>query len=218
LSKRLSTSKLNTYMNCPFKYYLQYVAEFKAKKTSKELEFGKYIHNLIATSNFNPLDSNNLTQILLRRAQNFVNQLPSPYRLETSYSDPANPCRFLGEIEGKQFVGVFDIVWEPVVARQGLDWKTGKFNNRYLEHLDIQAYILNELYKERYDVSMDEFYFKFLKTGDLYCPRCVHAPGAADETRSLIVDLIEGIEDRNFYKVKRLCKWCEYKAICDEED
>lgn len=207
----ISTSKINTYRHCPHKFWLQYVQKIKVDIKSEALEMGSRVHALISSRIFKsdvPIE-----QAMLTRAAAILSMYPPDPVLETTYEDPKNPGRFYGDVCGERAVGIFDFHWIDLPFAG--DWKTGKFDPRYTDSYEVQAYILNELYKQKYDQALKGFSFEFLKVGKLYDAHCLIEQDARHYAEGIVKAALEGITEEQFDRQKGpLCAWCEYADYC----
>jgi hypothetical protein len=176
---------------------------------------GSKVHEKIAKFDFEA--ENAIERHMLNHAKKFLESLPSDPIMETTYEDKNNPGRFFGEVFGQKTIGIFDFHWpDHVIAG---DWKTGKLDLRYTQSYDVQAYILAELFKQKYGKSLDKFYFKFLRDGGLYPARSITESELRDQTTDLILDALIGIDANEYLKCKGpLCNWCDAKKLCDSCD
>ena len=211
----LSFSQLNTYLSCPRSYYLKYLLKLKAPITSPWLVFGSKIHNMLSNNIFESEDP--VEYQMLQRGKKFLESMPDNPIHETSYNDAANPCRFYGDIFGNRTVGIFDVFWEPEVCR-GADFKTGSMYKTYVDHFEMQAYILNQLFKQKYDSNLKAFYFKFLKDDSIYQPKCLNDEKVSKKIEKSIKNILFNIEEGNYpKKCGKLCEKCDMNCFCSDE-
>lgn len=210
----ISASKINSYIHCPKQYFFQYVEKIEVGIKSPWLELGSKVHGMIAKGEWQSDDT--MIRLMLRNARKFLNNMPSNPIMETTYEDKNNPGRFFGDIFGRRSIGIFDYHWSdyPLAG----DWKTGKLDERFTDSLEVQGYILGELYRQKYDVPLSQMYFNFIKFGKVYKAESIK-PGA---TRNKIEHDIESalslIDDEIFpKKVGRLCDYCDYREYCNQE-
>jgi len=208
LPKVFSPSQINTYRQCPKKYFFQYIEKIPIEIESPWLEIGSKVHSQISEYNF---ESDDLQlKSMLRNAQRFLNSMPPKPIMETTYEDKNNPGRFYGDVLGRRFVGVFDYHW--VDHQIAGDWKTGKLDLQFTDGYEVQAYILSEMYKQKYDKPLEKFYFNFLRIDTIYNPRCIKED---TDAKMQIEKALEGIESWSFNKsIGLLCDYCEYKSFC----
>ena len=207
----ISTSKINTYRHCPHKFYLQYILKIKTDVKSPALELGSRVHASISSRNFESADPPE--KLMLSRAKGILDMYPPNPILETTYEDPNNPGRFYGDVLGERAVGIFDFHWTDLPFAG--DWKTGKFDPRFTDSYEVQAYILNELYKQKYDRFLKGFSFEFLKVGKLYDARCLADEKVKQATEWKIGEVMQGIAKECYDRQKGpLCNWCEFAEHC----
>lgn len=209
----ISASKINTYIHCPKKYFFQYVMKMPFVP-SEAMKLGSRVHGKIAKLDFS---SDNLTERhMLRNAKWFLETMPDNPVMETTYEDKNNPGRLFGDIFGQRAIGIFDFHW-PDHALAG-DWKTGKLDMRYTQSYDVQAYILAELFRQKYGRPLKAFHFKFLRDGGHYVPGCLAPSEKRDATTDLILDALVGITSEEYRKCKGpLCNWCDAKKLCESD-
>lgn len=209
----ISASKINTYLHCPKKYFYQYVQGLPFVPFEAMIR-GSRVHSKIAVFDFK---SNDVLELhMLRNAKWFLETLPSDPVMETTYEDKHNPGRFFGNVFGQWTVGIFDFHW-PDHGIAG-DWKTGKLDLRYTQSYDVQAYILAELFKQKYNRDLAEFHFKFLRDGGHYVPDCLTPSEKRDATTDLILDALVGITSEDYPRCKGpLCNWCDARKLCDAD-
>jgi hypothetical protein len=175
------------------------------------LELGSKVHEQIAKRDFNSTDL--MIRTMLRNAQKFLNSMPPNPIMETTYEDKNNPGRFFGDILGRRAIGIFDYHWvdHPMAG----DWKTGKFDKRFTDSLETQAYILGELYKQKYGNPLKQFYFNFIKFGITFKPECLSDETAKLNVESNIRDALTFIEKGHFPRKRGiLCNYCDYVKEC----
>lgn len=207
----ISATKINTYIHCPKKYFFQYVQGLPFVP-SEAMLLGSKVHGKIAAFDFS--GDNALERHMLNHAKKFLNGMPANPVMETTYEDKNNPGRFFGDVFGQRTVGIFDFHWPDHVI--GGDWKTGKLDKRYTQSYDVQAYILAELFKQKYNRDLETFYFKFLRDGGLYPAECLKPSEKRDQTTDLILDALVGITSEDYRKCKGpLCNWCDARKLCD---
>lgn len=208
----ISASKINTYIKCPRNYYLSYIIKVPFEP-SPEMLRGSRIHEKISNFDFSSEDV--LERHMLKNANSFLQKLPPNPIMETTYEDKNNPGRFYGDLFNQRTVGIFDFHWkDPSIAG---DWKTGKLNPRFTKGYEVQAYILNELYKQKYNTCLEKFYFKFLRDGAVYQAKCLHPSLERNAITDMILDALCGIETKEYHPIRGpLCKWCGVRDYCDD--
>lgn len=214
LPKVISTSQINTYRHCPKKYFFQYIMKIPVETKSPWLELGSKVHERIAKRDF--VSSDLMIRIMLRNAQKFLNNMPPNPIMETTYEDKNNPGRFFGDILGRRAIGIFDYHWidYPMAG----DWKTGKFDQRFTDSLEIQSYILSELYRQKYDFPLKRFYFNFIKFGITYKAICITDEDVRSKIESNIRDALIFIEEGHFPRKRGiLCNYCDYAKDCQKD-
>jgi len=152
-------------------------------------------------------------QRLLNVAKLFLSETPCNPVFETNYEDKNNPGTYKGYLFEHPFIGTFDVHW--VNERIGADWKTGNFHKEYKNDYEIQAYILNELFKQKHGYGLDKFVFVFLKDGFRYEAECITVDKAKKRKETMIYNALDSIKRLEFKKkVSFGCQWCDYQKMC----
>lgn len=211
LPKGYSPSHILTYRKCEYKFLLAYIFKAQVKITYQPLLTGSDIHEDISKGIFVSEDPNR--QRMLTVANDFLSNMPENPIFETNFEDVENPGTFKGTIFELPFLATFDVHW--VHERIGIDWKVSEQKEKYYEGYEIQAYILNELFKQRYKKNLKKFFFVFLKDGSHYEAQSIHEGTVRNRTESTILNAIEGVNKLEFKKkISWACEWCEYRGLC----
>jgi len=211
LPKGYSPSHILTYRKCEYKFLLAYIYKAPVKTTFKPILIGSDIHEDISKGLFVSEDPN--IERMLTVAHNFLNSMPENPIFETNFEDVENPGTFKGTILELPFLATFDVHW--VDERIGVDWKVSEQKEKYYESYEIQAYILNELFKQKYQNNLRKFYFVFLKDGSNYEAQSIYDGTVKNLTESIILNAIKGVNRLEFKKqVSGACEWCEYRGLC----
>jgi PD-(D/E)XK nuclease superfamily len=211
LPKGYSPSHILTYRKCEYKFLLAYIYKAPVKTTFQPLLTGSAIHESISKGLF--VSEDPYLQRMLIVAHNFLRDMPENPIIETSYEDLNNPGTFKGTIFEYPFLATFDVHW--VDERIGADWKASEQKERYYENYEIQAYILNELFKQKYKTNLRKFYFVFLNDGSRYEAQSIYDGTVRRRIENTILNAIEGVNKLEFKKkVSLACEWCEYRGIC----
>jgi hypothetical protein len=211
LPKGYSTSHILTYRKCEYKFLLAYIYKVKVETKFKPLLLGSDVHSDISKGQFISEDPDK--QKMLDVARQFLSVMPSNPVFETEISDKDNPGTFKGYIFDVPFMGIFDVHWPD--DRIGADWKTGKFHEEYKNDYEIQAYVLNELFKQKYKRSLRKFVFVFLKDGVRYETECIANEKARLRKEKMIKGALASIRSLKFEKkVSFACQWCDYQGMC----
>jgi hypothetical protein len=211
LPKGYSPSHILTYRKCEYKFLLAYIFKAQAKITYQLLLTGSDIHEDISKGIFVSEDPN--IQRMLTVAHDFLSNMPENPIFETNFEDVENPGTFKGTIFKLPFLATFDVHW--VDERIGVDWKVSEQKEKYCGSYEIQAYILNELFKQRYKINLQKFYFVFLKDGSHYEAQSIYEGTVRNQTERIILNAIEGVNKLEFKKkLSRECEWCEYSSLC----
>lgn len=146
LPKGYSPSHILTYRKCEYKFLLAYIFKAPVKITFQPLLTGSDIHECIAKGLFASEDPN--IQRILTVAHDFLSKMPENPIFETNFEDVENPGTFKRTVFDLPFLATFDVHW--VDERIGIDWKVSEQKEKHYENYEIQAYILNELFKQKY--------------------------------------------------------------------
>ena len=210
LPRGYSPSHILTYRKCEYKFLLAYIYKAKVETKYKPLLEGSSIHELISKEIFISDDIN--TQNLLFTAKYFLTEMPENPVFETSYDDKNNPGTFKGKIFETPFLATFDVHWTEGI---GADWKLSVHNEKYNGEYEIQAYILNELFKQKYGYQLKKFYFVFLKDGATYQAQSIYKNAVRTRTETKIKNVLDGVKRLEFKKkVSWACENCDYRGMC----
>lgn len=211
LPKGYSPSHILTYRKCEYKFLLAYIYKAPVKTTFQPLLTGSDIHEDISKGRFVSEDPN--MQRMLTVAHNFLNNMPENPIFETNFEDVNNPGTFKGTVFELPFLATFDVHW--VDERIGIDWKVSEQKEKYYEDYEIQAYILNELFKQKYKNNLRKFYFVFLKDGSHYEAQSINNEIMRSRTENKILYALEGVNKLEFKKkISWACEWCDYRGMC----
>ena len=211
LPKGYSPSHILTYRKCEYNFLLAHIFKAPVKTTFQPLLTGSDIHEDISKGIFISEDPN--IHRMLTVSHNFLSNMPENPIFEKSHEDVENPGTFKGTIFELPFLATFDVHW--VDERIGVDWKVSEQKEKYYENYEIQAYILNELFKQKYQNNLRKFYFVFLKDGSNYEAQSIYDGTVKNLTESIILNAIKGVNRLEFKKqVSGACEWCEYRGLC----
>lgn len=209
LPRGYSPSHITTYRKCEYKFLLAFIFKAKGQKT-EQLTKGSDVHSDISLGVFKSDDLDK--QKLLNVAFNFLQKLPENPIFETTFEDKNNPGTFKGTVFNYPFLATFDCFWTEGI---GIDWKSGEYHEKYKGDYEIQAYILNELFKQKYGYQLKKMYFVFLKDGYEYQAQSIYKNAIRTRTESKIKNALEDIKRCKFEKkVSWSCQWCEYRGMC----
>ena len=210
LPKGYSPSHILMYRRCEYKFLLAFIYKVKVEAKFQPLLTGSSVHEDISKGIFTSEDPER--QKMLTFAQNFLNNIPSNPVFETDINDRNNPGTFRGSVFEVPFLAVFDVHCPE--DRIGIDWKTGKQKEDKSEY-EIQAYILNELFRQKYKHNLRKFYFVFLKDGTTYEAQSMFNGTVRNRTETKIKNALEGVKKLEFKKsTSWACEWCDYRGFC----
>lgn len=210
LPKVFSTSQITTYDTCPRRYCYQYVLRIPTLVKSEALESGSRVHAAIADGSEceHPEE-----QAMVDRARRILEKFPAGAVHETAFNDPNNPGRFYGTVMGERFVGIFDVVWPD--RKIGVDWKTGKYNEKYMSAPETQAWILSHLFEQAHGAPLDGLAFVYLKPGNIHYAKSLMPGRTRAAAAERVARSLAGIRARDFPQKKGgLCKFCDHQGIC----
>ena len=211
LPKGYSPYHILTYDKCGNKFLLIYIYKVHVKPTYQPILKGSDLHTDISLGDFESEDSE--TQKMLDIAREFLLEMPANPTFETSMDDKNNPGTYRGTIFSLPFLAVFDVHW--INERIGADWKRSKHNKKYDDSYEIQAYILNELFRQKYGFPLEKFYFVFLKDGKRYEAQSIYPGEVRDRIEMKIKNILDSIRRLEFRKnVSWSCQWCECRGLC----
>lgn len=210
LPKGYSPSHVLTYRKCEYKFLLAYIYKVHVKTTFQPILLGSTLHEDISKGIFESEDT--VKQKMLNVAQEFISEMPANPIFETNFEDKNNPGTFRGSIFGVPFLATFDVFWED---GYGADWKTSEHKEKYDGDYEIQAYILNELFKQKYGYQLKKFYFVFLKDGFRYQAQAIYKNATRTRAETKIKNALTGVKNLEFKKKTSFaCEWCDYKGFC----
>lgn len=211
LPKGYSTSHILTYRKCQYKFLLAYIYKVRVETKFQPLILGSDVHDDISKGIFNSEDLNK--QKMLNVASQFLAEMPENPIFETDIDDYNNPGTFRGTCFNLPFLGVFDVHW--INERIGVDWKTGIYHEEYKGDYEIQAYILNELFMQKYKTNLKRFVFVFLKDGFRYEAQSIYDGAVRRRTETKIKNALDSIKRLDFKKrVSFSCQWCDFQGMC----
>jgi len=211
LPRGFSPSHIIGYIACPRSFFIRYVLKVKPDFISPVLELGSRVHEKLSNLIFE--SDNPEEQRYLSVAYDAFQRLPANPILETTYQDKTNPGRYTGQCLHYPFAATFDIHWlQPAL---GVDWKTGKYNERKNWQYEIQAYILNELYRQKNGYGINDFRFIFLDNGYVYHAQSLFLGELRTGIEEQIRSALDAIHARRFdKKVSYACSWCDVREYC----
>ncbi len=209
LPKGYSPSHILTKRKCGHKFLLAYILKAKGRKM-QQLEEGSDIHSDISKGIFESEDPIKQEKLLI--AQNFLQSMPINPIFETDYTDKNNPGTYKGVVFNVPFMATFDTHW--IEERLGLDWKSGLLKKDKADY-EIQAYILNELFKQTHKHNLRQFFFVSLKSGEIYEAESIQNGTVRTRTELKIKNALDSIKKLEFKKnVSFSCQWCEFQGMC----
>jgi len=241
LSKKdtFSYSKLNTYLQCPFKYDKVYNEKIKREKQSIESYTGDIVHQCLESLYSKNLDIKKLNKLYDHLYdKNFNDEkifavrdgtykedgkylinyyYNNYYKFDTSIT-LATEYKISGEIANVEFIGYIDRVSKSLTDDNIYyinDYKTGKSFKKLNNDLQAQLYtkLAHNSLGNGYEIINRWFYLKHST-----CEMIKYNEKALDNIEIFVKDVLNQIEnDKEFRKIKTpLCNWCEIKELCDE--
>jgi len=213
-----SPTALNTYIDCPYKYYLAYVVEAKPIP-KKEYEYGKTVHKLIATYyNIIPdrLTTGEIPLFLaqaIHKSGETIDDVEVALRGFRKFEENrltwninSRPVHVEKYFERGMFKGIVDVIFKKLNGSLvGIDWKSSWELNIKNVHYIIQGFIYI------YIAQLDEMIFVPIFSGkEIKVTR-----QELIEFKNIVKDLIEGIRQKKFNKSEgEQCRTCEYSLAC----
>lgn len=211
LPRGYSPSHVLTYRKCEYLFLLIYIYKVFVESKFKPKVEGSSIHKDISEGKFTSDDP--IKQNMLNIALEFLTEMPANPTFETSIEDKNNPGVYKGTVCNAPFLAVFDVHW--VYDRVGADWKRSEHKEKYDGEYEIQAYILNELFKQKYGQPLKKFYFVFLKDGFRYEAQSIYDGAVRKRTEKKIYNMLDGVKKLQFKKKQSwACEWCECQGMC----
>lgn len=209
LPKGYSPSHILTKRKCGYKFLLAYI--FKAKgKQMAQLTAGSNTHSDISKGIFESDDPQKQQRLTV--AKKFLDKMPINPIFETDFSDKNNPGTYKGTVFDLPFMATFDVHW--IYERLAADWKYGTLKEDKSDY-EIQAYILNELFRHTHKHNLRHMFFVSLETGEIYEAESIQNGAVRTRTERKIKTALDSIKRLEFEKkVSWACRWCEYQGIC----
>jgi putative RecB family exonuclease len=216
MKKLLSKSSINLYLQCPFKWKLQYI-DLLTSKSSSAQERGIKIHKKIEEFYKNPKvdqDLKNFISLELKRIKScFKNG-----KLEKKYFYPLfQELKLQDEELGLK--GIIDAVYinpedDGIIV---MDWKTGKFDKNKLDDYRLELAIYVELLRASGKVdSVDYWALYFTDQDKLFFEKIDKK--YINKMYKIVNDVREKIEECCFEPRKNIyCYSCEYKDKCKND-
>jgi len=218
----ISPTMINTFIECPYKYYLAYEKQL-TPLWKPSYEFGRKLHATISEY-YNSLHENitpNEVPLYLSIASKKTGLNTEMYRRyldnfvefekqRLSWHINPKPIAIEKEFTRKPFKGIIDAMFRKGDNNIIVDWKTGfvKSNPARDEQLTLQGNIY------LYLTGAKELYFIFLAYGHYE-----KVEYSEEFLRNRIVKFLEALKTRNFPKVlDERCKLCEFNAHCLSEE
>jgi putative RecB family exonuclease len=237
-STHLSHSKLQTYVNCPRRFKLEYLDGCDSE-SSREIQLGSVVHALLADF-LGQLQGK--SQVVVPRLESLMPLLPGVCRtlrdegeLKESFSErevsplligfikamPRIDGRAIVHVEAKKrtrlgslvLLSILDLVLRNERGEVHIiDFKTG--NPKYVKEEQLQTYSLPILGSPQHDGSPVKLSYLFLRDGTVRSFQMQREE--CDAVVSRIMAIVRAIEaDRKFEpKVNRLCDWCGVRRFC----
>ena len=227
---KLSKTKINTYLRCPYQFRLKYIDEIEGE-ANKYMIFGREVH--LVAEIFLKEFSDNLCQINIDHELKKIEKKLN-YELGHHLS---NLAKFFREIESNYNVvavekeldsdelnltGICDVILEN---RKGdliiIDYKTGNSNSFSKYRLELCYYklLVENAYKRK--VSHVGIFFtkngrlRLLKISDNQSKRKYLQPLEIEEAIEIMEDVKVKVESEDFSPNKQYtCRFCEYYDFC----
>jgi CRISPR/Cas system-associated exonuclease Cas4 (RecB family) len=214
----VSPTAINTFLECPYKYYLAY-EKLATPLYKPAYEFGRKIHSVIAeyyrslpqylTPNEVPMYLSIAVKKVGIDAETYKRYLDNFVAFEKqrlSWNINPKPLAIEKEIVKRPFKGIIDAMFKKGNETVIVDWKTGFTRQNPIR--DEQLMIQGNIYL--YLTDAKELYFIFLSYGH-------YEKIEYNESflRSRIVKFLDAIKTRSFPKVlDERCRNCEFNAHC----
>lgn len=216
MKKLLSKSSINLYLQCPYKWKLQYI-DLIPSKSSPAQERGIKIHEKIEKfyKDMRPdVDLKHFIKLEHRRIKScFKNG-----KLEKKYFYPLfQELKLSSEELG--FKGIIDAVYinpedDGIIV---MDWKTGKFDNSKIEDYRLELAIYAELLRDSGKVdSVDYWGLYFTDQDKLFFEKVDKE--YIKKMYKIVDEVRQKIDSGLFYpQENQFCYWCEHKTMCKKE-
>jgi len=218
----VSPTAVNTFLECPYKYYLAY-EQLLTPLYKPVYDFGRKIHAMIAEyynslpEYLTPNEVPMYLSIAVKKVgidvdtyRRYLDNFVAFEKQRLSWNISPKPLAIEKEFVKKPFKGVIDAMFKKGKDIVIVDWKTGFTRHNPIR--DEQLTLQGNIYL--YITGAKELYFIFLSYGH-------HEKLEYDENflRNKIVKFLEAIKTKNFPKVlDERCRNCEFNAHCLSEE
>ena len=232
---RLSKSKINTYLKCPFEFKLQYIDKIEVKP-NKYMILGSDVHLLaekFIEKNIGKINDVDIANELVKLSfeydigydlQDHIENLSEFFRdflIERDFKLFSFEEHIFDE--KNNFSGICDIIFEDENGDLVIiDYKTGNSSSFSKYRLELCYYklLVENVFKK--NVSYVGIFFtkngrlRLLKVDDIDNKRKFLKSDEIDEAIETMYHVRNEIDNGNFYQNKQfLCKLCLYKDYCD---
>jgi hypothetical protein len=227
----LSISKIKSYQNCQYKYYLQYIKKQKIESNfnPKYFKIGQFAHKYIESRikqkelkfNSTTLSREDKKNIIAKYENIFHNYYLKDILIDCEVEVPFSLFIDENEIDGfrvqKKFIrkanfnGYIDLVNIQDKVANIIDWKTGLNKSSDFTQLLLYAKAINKLY----NVNRFNLFYYYIDLNELDLKQV-----GITEVNNTMIELIDiGLEiqqkenEKEFKKNKEYCKFCPFNKL-----
>jgi CRISPR/Cas system-associated exonuclease Cas4 (RecB family) len=214
----ISPTMLNTFIECPYKYYLAYV-EYLKPQWKPAYEIGKNLHTIIEnyykelTDSITPSEVSLYVSSVVKRLnldpelyKTYLNNFVKIEQQRLSWHINPKPLAIEQEYIRPPFRGVIDAMFMKGNDKVIIDWKTGFHKPNPIR--DKQLMVQGNIYL--YITGAKEVYFAFLSYGNI--EKVMYDE---DELKPVLRDFFTSIKTYDYPRmIGENCKNCEYNIPC----
>ncbi|MHA1868719.1 MAG: PD-(D/E)XK nuclease family protein [Candidatus Heimdallarchaeaceae archaeon] len=226
----LSKSQVQTFLQCPYKWYLIYILK-KEMKPSPAMERGRKIHEEIENfyeniqftyvnekpPQINPkVDMSNIQNFLDFEKKRIKSCVDKNGKFDLKYFKPLYQEL---KIKNKELMlrGIIDAVYinpkdDKLIV---IDWKTGKYRPENISQYRFELALYKELLEKEKKVEVGYWGIYFVDADKLFFEKVKER--SITNMYKVVEKVRKGIERGDYpCKIGFMCKWCEFKKYCKE--
>jgi len=229
--KPLSPSSINTYLNCPYSWYLRYVKKIKLGSNDAGI-FGSFVHKVYEYFWDFYTSGSNITSAVINATDKYMSSPKETHpNIEPEYEEAAHICleNFISKIEKyptyipiykelrcenpiNNTVAIIDTVYEDKIV----DYKTStQYTIKPKLPNKIQALMCSQNLLEVYGLNIKDVEFWYVRFNKYQNVKIDAA--LTEEVNNIIENVKESIKKDEFPKQETNCFFCDYKLICESE-
>lgn len=233
----ISATQLQTFDDCPYKYYLHYVEKLKPMLFDIHVfDVGTKVHDAIDKYYRTSFGEEKTYEEILYEVYHILrddwDRFLAPELLKKAYGCIENFASFESKrlkhdsikpltelkIPARGYYGIVDF-YNPATQKP-IDWKTSKYPSLSRSY-KIQAQVYKILLDTKFNLDLDKFYFSFLKSGvfrkvDLKSKKMDEFHDFVIEGKDEIIRAKKlGVFEKK-PRTPKMCKWCDYRYYCKD--